>query len=351
MRAWVGFLLPISLERMGCADSALFRGAAARRADVPCPPARKPPRLIDVPLWARLRDGKRWHARHGPIDLILDVEGDEDAVQAALAAARGAFVTLLADLVQELPELRRVLDARPHRLQGDVARRMLRAVEPFREQQVTPMAAVAGAVADYMLDTLCAAAPLRRAAVNNGGDIALFLAPGESFCIALCGDVATGRESARITFGADDGIGGIATSGWRGRSHSLGIADAVTVLAPSAAAADAAATLIANAVDLPGSSSVRRQPASTLAPDSDLGEQAVTVGVEPLPQAFREAALARGVQLAEQFVAEGHGAAVRLELQSCVRFAGRERLIGDQGRAAPIRPGKMQVHWGQSWST
>ena len=45
---------------------------------------------------------------------------------------------------------------------------------------------------------------------------------------------------------------GIATSGWRGRSFSLGIADAVTVLAATAAEADAAATVIANAVDLPG---------------------------------------------------------------------------------------------------
>ena len=64
---------------------------------------------------------------------------------------------------------------------------------------------------------------------------------------------------------------GIATSGWRGRSFSLGIADAVTVLADRAAAADAAATIIANAVDLPGHPAIVRVPACELAPDSDLG--------------------------------------------------------------------------------
>ena len=66
---------------------------------------------------------------------------------------------------------------------------------------------------------------------------------------------------------------GVATSGWRGRSFSLGIADAVTVLAATAAAADAAATIIANAVDLPGHPAIARRPASELEDDSDLGDR------------------------------------------------------------------------------
>jgi len=303
----------------------------------------------DLPLWERMSDGCRWHARHGPIDLILDVEGDDDAVHDALAAARRRFHGLLDELVGELPELRRVLDARPHRLNGDVARAMLVAVEPYREQCVTPMAAVAGAVADRLLDALCAAAPLRRASVNNGGDVALFLAPGESYTFGLCGDIAKRRESARISIGADSGIGGVATSGWRGRSHSLGIADAVTVLAPSAAAADAAATLIANAVDLPDSTAIRRQAASTLSPDSDLGERAVTVGVDILRAEERELALARGERVALHAVATGSVLAVLLELQASSRFVSTRQLADIAGTARGSTLSE-QIARGQTWN-
>ena len=76
-----------------------------------------------------------------------------------------------------------------------------------------------------------------------------------------------------------DPVRGIATSGWRGRSFSLGIADAVTVLAATAAKADAAATIIANAVDLPNHAAITRVPAREIAPDNDLGERLVTRAV------------------------------------------------------------------------
>ena len=75
---------------------------------------------------------------------------------------------------------------------------------------------------------------------------------------------------------ADDPSRGVATSGRHGRSFSLGIADAVTVLARTASQADAAATIIANAVDLPGHPAIVRCPACDLQPDSDLGARLVT---------------------------------------------------------------------------
>src|SRR3546814_3371169 len=61
-------------------------------------------------------------------------------------------------------------------VQGPVARRMVAACRPHRLQFVTPMAAVAGAVADHLLAAMTAAADLKRAYVNDGGDIALHLA-------------------------------------------------------------------------------------------------------------------------------------------------------------------------------
>jgi ApbE superfamily uncharacterized protein (UPF0280 family) len=171
------------------------------------------------------------------------------------------------------------------------------------ENFITPMAAVAGSVADEILAAMLAGRTLDRAYVNNGGDSALFLSPGQSMRLAIAGN---GKGFAdRIVIRADDAVRGVATSGWRGRSFSLGIADAVTVLARTGAEADAAATIIANAVDLPGHPAVRREPARSLAPDSDLGDRLVTTDVGVLSQAEVGEALERGLAAAERLRQRG----------------------------------------------
>lgn len=246
---------------------------------------------------AILPDGKRLHLQHGPIDLIIEADGEPAQVDRAYIAARSRFDGLLEQLVTELPVLRTEMPEHGLPLAGPVARRMGQAVQPYWREQVTPMAAVAGAVADQILHAMLKAASLRRAYVNNGGDIALHLAHGQSFSIA--------SANGHVAVTAADGVGGIATSGWRGRSHSLGIADSVTVLARSAARADVAATLIANAVDLPGSPKITRLPACELNPDSDLRNRLATVDVAALTAAEAAAALARGVQKARQFQRRG----------------------------------------------
>jgi ApbE superfamily uncharacterized protein (UPF0280 family) len=119
-----------------------------------------------------------------------------------------------------------------------------------------------------------------------------------------------------------DGIGGIATSGWRGRSQSLGIADAVTVLARTAAQADAAATMIANAVDLPGHPAVTRRPAREVKADSDLCDLPVTVAVGPLDAADIALALARGAAFAQDCLNRGLIAGAALFLQGAVSLVG-----------------------------
>ena len=65
------------------------------------------------------------------------------------------------------------------------------AVYPFYPTFVTPMAAVAGAVADYMLSILCENNKLRKAYVNNGGDIAVYLEDDEVFNIGIVTDLKT----------------------------------------------------------------------------------------------------------------------------------------------------------------
>ena len=169
---------------------------------------------------------------------------------------------------------------------------MTAAVMPYAaEYFITPMAAVAGAVAEEILQAMVATAKIPRAYVNDGGDIALHLSLGEAFTVGMVErpDQASLFGTATLDWACP--VRGIATSGWRGRSFSFGIADAVTVLADRAAAADAAATIIANAVDLPGHPDIVRVPACELAPDSDLGDRMVTQAVGDLSVSEEEQAM------------------------------------------------------------
>lgn len=274
------------------------------------------------PSRARL-DDRRWHFQHGPIDLVVEAFGD--GADAAVERAWRRFETVLEELVAELPTLRRPV-AETAGLAGPVARRMRAACWPFRERFITPMAAVAGAVADEIVDAMGAETPW--AYVNNGGDIALRLAPCERLRLGLVADPdrAT-RHGHRFpldgAFEVDAAmpVRGVATSGWRGRSWSLGIADSVTVLAASGAAADAAATMIANAVDV-ASPAIERRRACDVDDGTDLGERLVTTGVGPLPDEAVETALANGAARAGELGSAGLIWGAVLALQGRFRVAG-----------------------------
>ncbi|MEO1681408.1 MAG: UPF0280 family protein [Pseudomonadota bacterium] len=262
------------------------------------------------PVSARLPGG-RLHLQHGPIDLVIGADG---AREAAFKAAEHRFATVLQELVPELPMLRAPVGPP---LATSIARRMRTACAPHAASGfVTPMAAVAGAVADDVLAAMCAAADLRRAYVNNGGDIALHLAPGTLFRAAMAG--LEGAALGQIEVTAADPIRGIATSGQGGRSLSLGLADSVTVLAGTAATADVAATLIANAVDLPAHPEVRRTPACEIDPDTDLGDRAAVTHVGTLSAGEVGRALASGAARAREMLRSGliHAAALHLRGQT-----------------------------------
>ena len=258
----------------------------------------------------RWPDG-RLHLQHGPIDLICEGWGPPDLVDLAYHRAWLRFEGLLAELAAELPALRGENQA----LFGPIARVMARAVAPFRPLFITPMAAVAGAVAEAVLAALIGPG-IARAYVNNGGDIALHLEPGQRLVCAIAG------AENQITVQSNDNVRGIATSGWRGRSWSLGIADEVTVLAKTASMADAAATMIANAMDLPGHPAIARRPAQDLQADSDLGARIVTVGVGPLTPSEVNAALANGIAAANAYRAAGLIESAALFLQGECRIIG-----------------------------
>ncbi len=286
-----------------------------------------------------LADGQRLHLHHGPIDLIVQAEGSAREIVCAYCQAITGFDGLLATLVQDLPSLRRPLNNGAAAVSGPVADRMVDAIRPHQEQFVTPMAAVAGAVADHILEALLQNRTLVRAYVNNGGDIAYHFALGTSYKIGICTDPETGMPGAEINISAGDGVKGLATSGWRGRSQSLGIADAVTVLANSAAAADVAATLIANAVDLPGSPKIGRVPARHLVDDSDLGDLPVTIRVDRLCEAEKITALDAGRRVSEHIIEAGWAKCAYLALQGrsivVAQKTERKRGVGSAGHQLP----------------
>jgi ApbE superfamily uncharacterized protein (UPF0280 family) len=263
-------------------------------------------------------DDQRQRWCHGPIDLIIQAEGHPEVVAAAQARAWAEFQHLLSQLVQELPLLRQPVQAGvANPFKGEVARSMWQACQPFagagEKGFITPMAAVAGAVAQQVLRHH-AVPGILRASVNNGGDIALHLAAGQRWRLGVVSDIASSLPQIQDPLGAlpdaafdidaDAGVAGVATSGWSGRSFSLGIADSVTVLAATAAQADAAATMIANQVNTehPG---IIRQPANQVRDDTDLGDRAVTRHVPPLPLGQIMTALQRGLAYAQDLRRRG----------------------------------------------
>jgi len=284
------------------------------------------------PFAARTADGSRLHLQHGPIDLIIEAWGEPADVARAYRLAWERFQTVLDELVEELPTLRRPLDPAHGDPSGSVARRMAAAVQPFADRFITPMAAVAGAVADEICAEMVDGGDLRRAYVNDGGDIALHLSTGETFDVGLVPIPNRPALLGKATVRAEEAVRGIATSGRHGRSFSLGIAEAVTVLAADAARADAAATLIANAVDLPGHPAIRRVPASKLQPDTDLGTRLVTTEVGPLTPGDVERALAAGVEEAERMRSDGLIAAAVLCLNDQVAAVPTPVLASADGR-------------------
>ena len=277
--------------------------------------------------WASRLRGGRLFLQHGPINLVVRAWGTDAAVEVAYRALIDAFPNWLGALVDELPRLRMPETERLELPRGHIARAMACAVRACAAGFATPMASVAGAVADEAVRVLASQPAIERAYVNNGGDIALHLGEGTRLSVGMVPSLREAIPRAGIEIASESAVRGVATSGWPGRSHSLGIADAVTVLARSAAVADAAATLVANSVDVdhPG---IRREPASSLDEDSDLGDRPVTVAVPRLRAEAIDAALDAGLRTARALRARCaiEGAALTVQ--------GRWRVLGSTDRGA-----------------
>lgn len=299
--------------------------------------------MTRLPQIGWLADGRRLHLQDGPIDLIVEANGAPAKLRVAYEAAIQRFTGLLDELCEELPELRKAAQPDECCLKGVVARRMHNAVVPFAADHfITSMAAVAGAVAEEILAAMVSATDLDRAYVNNGGDIALHLGAGQTFTVGLVDRPDMPNLIGKTAIAANDMTRGVATSGWRGRSFSLGIADAVTVLARTAAQADAAATIIANAVDLPKHPAVVRCPARDIQPDSDLGARMVTRSVGALAYIDILDALESGAASARRLVAAGliNGAALHLQGETRVVAL---KTIPQESNRSPLGPANTRA--------
>lgn len=284
--------------------------------------------------------GHRQHFQHGPIDLVIQAEGDPIVVNQAHQHAQMQFLQVLPKLVVELKRLRQAVDPiQSNPMIGPVATRMWQACKPFADAFfVTPMAAVAGSVAQHILSSYQVPG-IQRAWVNNGGDIAIHLTESAKLKLGLFSDLERLQPylfAARVpeldamaTIYADSCVGGIATSGWSGRSHSFGIADSVTVFAADAGLADAAATILANAVNV-DDDLIIRQPANSLSEDSDLEDRLVTVTVPKLAHTQVAVALARGLKMAQGFVDKGLLHSVVLMCQGQVVSATQKSCINKE---------------------
>ncbi len=260
----------------------------------------------------------------GPMTLTVSAWADGVARPVIAARAGAAALELLRRLADFQRYLRLPVTELPDRGQRPAV--VVRATEAARQVAeitgvcLTPLAAVAGAVADEVAD---AAVELGadRVVVNNGGDVALRLGPGREVTVGLP-LFPGGPPGHRLKIGPGQGIGGVATSGWQGRSFSPGVADQVSVWSKNAALADAAATALAalTSVDAAG---VRRLPAHALDPDTDLGSTPVTVDVTGLSRADADAALRSGEAAARRIMSRLGVAGVLLKVGPAWRVVQR----------------------------
>jgi ApbE superfamily uncharacterized protein (UPF0280 family) len=183
----------------------------------------------------------------------------------------------------------------------EVAQAMLGAVRAVNEETLTPMAAVAGAIADAVKARLSLHKP-DYLSVNNGGDISVLNLRNAPMRIGI-GDINRGTVPHTLTI---DNLShfGLATSGFGGRSFTLGIADMVSVVAATAALADAAATHICNHTRI-DSLNVTRRPARNIDPLTDIPDDLVTVKIGKLSGGEVTEALAAGKRAAGRLKSQG----------------------------------------------
>jgi ApbE superfamily uncharacterized protein (UPF0280 family) len=194
-----------------------------------------------------------------------------------------------------------------------LAQRMIESVRAIGDMDLTPMAAVAGTIADTVADWLFSRGPTK-VVVDNGGDIAIRLAAGETAAVGIRPQISCFDISHVVQLDDSRPSWGVTTSGRGGRSFTRGIASAVTVVAQNASIADAAATAIANACFVEDSRIVQL-PAEKIDPSTDLKGVNITVDVGALNSGKKIQAVKKALSKADTLCRQEHiiGALIALE--------------------------------------
>ena len=259
------------------------------------------------------RDGRRIEVidsqtvlvEYGPMRMSIQaLDYGKPLIDLALKGGRMAF-RVLEDLAPFLPVLKKkALRLDVEASFPEVVRRMVEACKRMEVQDLTPMAAVAGASSDMVADFLISEGGTK-IIVDNGGDVAIRLKEDEEVRVGIKTGVDAKKPGCLLVINSRMGVGGVATSGIGGRSFTKGIASAVTVLSENASLADAAATVIGNATyveDL----SVKRCLPETVYPDTDIPGEWVTESVGELSPQRIEEALEKGLAEAYRIYRKGH---------------------------------------------
>jgi uncharacterized protein len=236
----------------------------------------------------------------GPMRLLIDARiGRVPQPQQAVRAADEAVV-FLEGVAGSRPLLGRGWQNTAGFVRDSLALKMIASVRAVGDEDLTPMAAVAGTLADAVADFLVGRG-MTRVIVENGGDVAIRSIDGEPVTVGIRPEVGRGAVAQVITLGPERTAWGVATSGLGGRSLTRGIADAAAVVAADASLADAAATAVANAscVEDPA---VIRESAEALDPHTDITGLSVTRYVGPLAEEILTLALAQSIRRAEELV-------------------------------------------------
>lgn len=151
----------------------------------------------------RILDDGRVFFDYGPASMVVTARRGDENLSDLAASAFPFLRDSLSEIAGALPILRQYPDGMDYSELTGLPRVMAESVLATGEPTLTPMAAVAGTVADAMADWLFArGADL--VAVNNGGDVALRLGEGRSIRMGILPDL-NGRVTEIVEIRAEDG--------------------------------------------------------------------------------------------------------------------------------------------------
>jgi len=271
-------------------------------------------------------DGGRILAECGPMRLVIAAWlGGIPQRELCIRAAEEAFL-LLERIAQHRRLLSHCYQEVPDDLGNFQALKMIRSVLAV-DQTLTPIAAVAGTIADGVAAFLSRRG-MTRIIVNNGGDVAIRTGPGESIKVGIRPALSHSDIADILTLGDERPSWGVATSGLEGRSLTRGVASAATIIAGSASLADAAATSVANASYVDDETVIQR-PAEELDEQTDIPGIAVTIQAGPFTEEKKDRALSGAMKNAEALINKGliYGAYVAVDGKIVMTDFVRHRLI------------------------